>query len=253
MVLFVFIGPGSAVSHDFWTGGGSGGGDFMISVSLSFGLAISVLVYTFAPVSGGHINPAVTLSFFLRKEISLSKMMLYWTAQFLGAVVGAAVVWGTASGSEVAAVSGLDLPSNLGSNFVHPNSTLGGAFLGETMGTFLLVITVLMTAVNRKSIAGINAPIAIGWSVALAHLILIPFTGCGINPARSFGPHVIAILNGVNVGTNGWWIFYTAPFIGSTLASATYKFIFEDDDVVEAQPSEQLADQKQSEGSEELF
>lgn len=85
------------------------------------------------------------------------------------------------------------------------------------MGTFLLVWTVLFTAVSKVSIAGNLAPIAIGWSVMLAHLVLIPFTGCGINPARSFGPHIVIIMAGQKAGAAGWWIFYTAPFVGYVL------------------------------------
>ena len=102
----------------------------------------------------------------------------------------------------------------LGSNMVTPDLPLGSAFLIEAMGTFLLVWTVCMTAVSKKSIAGNAAPIAIGWSVMLAHLILIPYTGCGINPARSFGPHLVSIIAGETIGVAGWWIFYTAPFVG---------------------------------------
>jgi glycerol uptake facilitator-like aquaporin len=105
-------------------------------------------------------------------------------------------------------------PFMLGSNFVNPTTKLASAFLLECMGTFLLVFTVCMTAVSKKSIAGNLAPIAIGWSVLLAHLIMIPYTGCGINPARSFGPHIITIIAGETVGKPGWWIYYTAPFVG---------------------------------------
>jgi hypothetical protein len=87
------------------------------------------------------------------------------------------------------------------------------------MGTFFLVFTVMMTAVSSKAIAGINAPIAIGWSVLMAHLVLIPFTGCGINPARSAGPHIVSAAAGVDIAVRGWWVFYTAPFVGSAAAT----------------------------------
>jgi hypothetical protein len=87
------------------------------------------------------------------------------------------------------------------------------------MGTFVLVFTVMMTAVSSEAIAGINAPIAIGWSVLLAHLILLPLTGCGINPARSAGPHIVSAAAGVDISVRGWWVFYTAPFVGSLLAT----------------------------------
>ena len=105
-------------------------------------------------------------------------------------------------------------PFNVGMNTVNPTIPTGSAFLGECMGTFLLVFTVIMTAVHPKSIAQNIAPIAIGWSVLLAHLVLIPLTGCGINPARSLGPMLVVISAGGKAGLTGWWVFYTAPFVG---------------------------------------
>ena len=105
-------------------------------------------------------------------------------------------------------------PFLLGANTVTGSTSVGSAFLLEFMGTFLLVWTVCMTAVSKKSIAANIAPIAIGWAVLLAHLVLIPYTGCGINPARSFGPHLVVIFAGEKVGYAGWWVYYTAPFLG---------------------------------------
>jgi aquaporin PIP len=105
-------------------------------------------------------------------------------------------------------------PFNVGLNVVRPTLPLGSAFLGEFMGTYILVFTVIMTAVHAKSIAQNLAPVAIGWAVLLAHLVLIPLTGCGINPARSLGPMLITIIAGSKAGYEGWWIYYTAPFVG---------------------------------------
>ena len=99
-------------------------------------------------------------------------------------------------------------------NSVTKTVPTGSAFLGECMGTFLLVFTVIMTAVHPKSIAQNIAPIAIGWSIVLANLVLIPLTSCGINPARSLGPMLVVLLAGGKAGLPGWWVFYTAPFVG---------------------------------------
>lgn len=133
-------------------------------------------------------------------------------------MLGAALVWGCMNSQVLKLATGGDgteaPPFLLGANFVTDGEPLGSAFLIELMGTFLLVWTVLMTAVSKISIAGNLAPIAIGWSVMLAHLVLIPFTGCGINPARTFGPHIVIIMAGEKAGAAGWWIFYTAPFVG---------------------------------------
>mmetsp|Transcript_20577 Transcript_20577/g.34102 ORF Transcript_20577/g.34102 Transcript_20577/m.34102 type:complete len:128 (-) Transcript_20577:563-946(-) len=71
------------------------------------------------------------------------------------------------------------------------------------------------------------APAAIGWSVMLAHFVLIPFTGCGINPARSFGPHLVDIIDGVKVGKRGWWVYYTAPYVGALFAAMMFKTLYQ--------------------------
>jgi len=241
--LFCYVGCGVAVSTQvFATLDSTGNLDnaFLMSVPLAFGSAITVLAYTVAPWSGAHMNPAVTFAFWLLQKMNVVQFMQYVVAQMLGAVLGVSLVWGTFQIDGVG-----NPPFLLGSNSVHPHATLGSAFLGEVMGTFLLVWTVLMTAVNSKSMAGNVAPIAIGWSVMLAHLLLIPITGCGINPARSFGSHLVSLCAGEKVFVNGWWIFYSAPFVGSALAVALCVKIFQvsaktqedkDDDAKPEQP-----------------
>ena len=133
-------------------------------------------------------------------------------------------------------------PFKLGSNEVSGSIGTGSAFLIETMGTFLLVWTVMMTAVHKKSIAGNMAPIAIGWSVLMAHLVLLPFTGCGINPARSAGPHVVSAIAGSFVGYRGVWVFYTAPFVGAGAAALLTSIIFGLDDEVACEDDDAPSD-----------
>jgi aquaporin Z len=97
---------------------------------------------------------------------------------------------------------------------VNANIPLGSAFLGECMGTFILVWTIVLIAVKKRSHSvELVAPIAIGWAVTLAHFVLIPLTGSAINPARAFGPMVIFLFSGGS-DINGWWIYYTAPYVG---------------------------------------
>ncbi len=114
-------------------------------------------------------------------------------------------------------------PFLLGANKVTPDLPLGSAFLIELMGTFLLVWTVCMTAVSKTSMASNIAPIAIGWSVLLAHLNLIPYTGCGINPARPFGPHLVNTIAGEELGIDGWLVYYKAPFVGLVSLAVRFK------------------------------
>merc|ERR1712232_924741 len=82
---------------------------------------------------------------------------------------------------------------------------------------------------------------AIGWSVLLAHIVLIPFTGCGINPARSFGPMIVDSIGGLSgsAWVRGWWVYYTAPFVGSALAALTYMFIFDESEEEEEEEEEE--------------
>jgi len=240
MVLFVWIGTGSAVSSGMWTDGNDPAR--LLTIAVAFGIGISVLAYGIGHISGGHINPAVTFAFMGLGEISIVKGLLYMVAQFSGAFVGSLIVWGCASGltdsceaGDSAPVCGSALQANgnygpafsLGLNQVAATTSLGSAFLLELVGTYLLVFTVLNSALDKSSGAGNAACTAIGWSVLLAHINLIPFTGCGINPSRSFGPMMVDSIAGISgeVWQRGWWIYYVAPFCGSGLAAATYKFL----------------------------
>ena len=168
----------------------------------------------------------------LQKQ-SIVAGLLYMVAQCVGAFFGSLILWGcTASltdhcedmevvGSGVCAASmtpdGDYGPAfGLGANTIGPKTATGCAFLLEIMGTYLLVLTVLNSAVHVKSAAGNAAPIAIGWAVLCAHIVLIPYTGCGINPARSLGPMLVDSIGGLGsvVWARGWWVYYTAPFVG---------------------------------------
>ena len=234
MTLFVWVGCSTAVASQamaILNPGTTNDNTLLTAVALAFGFGITVLVYSIAPISGGHINPAVTLAFVILGQMDIATGLMYMLSQGMGAILGAALVWGTTAAPVLMDLDGNGYdqtpPFLIGSNSVNTGLPLGSAFLGETLGTFLLVWTVLMTAVHKKSIAANIAPIAIGWSVLLAHLVLVPLTGCGINPARSLGPFVVCLLAGVDELTRGWWIFYTAPFVGATFATLVGKYIFQ--------------------------
>lgn len=198
-------------------------------------LSIDSLCISLLHLDISSVNPAVTLAFVVLGDMDPITGSLYCFAQCMGALLGAALVWGSTASSTLMDLNGNNgaPPFLIGANSVSADLPLGSAFLGECIGTFLLVWTVLMTAVNKKSIAGNLAPIAIGWSVLLAHLALVPLTGCGINPARSFGPMLVVIMAGEKIGFEGWWIYYTAPFVGAVAAAFVCKYVFEvltDDD-----------------------
>jgi len=213
--LFVWIGCGSAYGADAG----------LLSIATAFGFAISVLAYSIGHISGGHINPAVSFALFLLGEVDMQTMFVYIIAQMGGAVLGAFLLWGCFAGYRIGPpVYGVNSLTEGGSEVY--GITQASGFLIEVMGTYLLVFTVCMTAVHKKSGAGNVAPIAIGWSVMMAHIVMIPITGCGINPARSFGPVFVNSVAGFNTWSEGCWIFYTAPFVGAGLAAMTYLLAF---------------------------
>lgn len=102
MTLFVFVGCGTAVSSQSilgFNGSSQQDNSFLTAVATAFGFGITVLAYSIAPISGGHINPAVTLSFVVLKKMSIIDGLKYFGAQFLGATLGAAIVWGCSTSS----------------------------------------------------------------------------------------------------------------------------------------------------------
>lgn len=242
MILFVWIGTGAAVSSAAWDFGSDELTNTarLLTIAIAFGFAISVLAYGIGHISGGHMNPAVTLAFVVLGKQDLACGLSYMAAQCAGATVASILLWGCTSGLTASCEGGSDAlvclasmtqdggygPAfGLGVNTVSGSITTGNAFLLEVIGTFVLVFTVLNAAVDSKSTAGNAAPIAIGWSVMLSHIVLVPFTGCGINPARSLGPMVVDTVGGLGsmAWSPGWWVYYTAPFVGSYLAAATYQ------------------------------
>jgi len=215
MVLFVIIGCGVACGH------GASDGETRLVVAFAFGMAIMVLAYSIGHHSGGHINCAVTLSLVLGGQCDWKQGLLNVAAQLLGSLVGAAFL---------AAIFDCDndMTNSLGSNIIAPNFSLGQAFLGELLMTFLLCFTVYETAVNKDTSCGKNACIAIGFAVFLAHLVLLPIDGCSINPTRSFGPAIVTAIRDCETkpGTlhmDHLWVTWAGPMVGAGIAALLQK------------------------------
>lgn len=218
MTLFVFFGCGAASSNAHFQASGEWDPASVLAISLTFGLAITVLAYTTAHTSGGHINCAVTFALTVVGECHPIRAVVYLVAQLLGSILGAFLLNATTNND-----SGiLDRTGGLGANGYQNDSVTGAsAFVGEAMGTFLLVYVVLETAVNKEACTTEKpdaakqslAPIAIGLAVFVAHIVLVPITGCSINPTRSFGPALVA---------NKWdnhWVWWVAPLCGALIAA----------------------------------
>jgi aquaporin Z len=217
--VLVFGGVGSAVLAGSHIG--------FLGVAFAFGLSLLAMVYTIGPISGCHINPAVTLGVLLARRIGSKDALMYVVAQIFGAIVASALILLIASGAD----GGYNLASGgLGANGFGPHSpghySLIPAFLAEVILTMFLVVTVL-GATDVKAPVGF-AGIAIGLVLTLIHLVGIPITNTSVNPARSIGPALFV---------QGWaleqlWLFIVAPLIGGAIAAFAYAAIRLPDTVI---------------------
>jgi aquaporin Z len=161
-------------------------------------LLVTAMIYSVGPLSGAHLNPAVTLAFALRRDFPWRWVPSYWLAQFLGAVLAALLL---------RALFGL--AGNLGATQPHQGAVTSLAM--EILLTFFLVTVILATAANFR-IVGHNAALAVGATIALDGLFAAPISGASMNPARSAGP---ALLSG---RLDGLWIYLVGPAAGALLA-----------------------------------
>ncbi|XP_012683422.2 aquaporin-1-like [Clupea harengus] len=203
MVLFIFIGIAAAIGNK-----NNDGPDQEIKVALAFGLAIATLAQSLGHVSGAHFNPAVTLGLLVSCQISVLRAVLYILAQMLGAVIASGIILGVRPESIKA----------LGLNQLNGVSTAQG-FGIEFLLTLQLVLCVIATTDKRRRDVSGSAPLAVGLSVGLGHLGGLSYTGCGINPARSFGPAVILKT------FENHWVYWVGPMSGGVMAALIYHLL----------------------------
>jgi aquaporin Z len=189
----------------------------MTGIALAFGLAIVAAAYGIGPISGAHLNPAVSLGAFLAGRMSGAALASYVVAQLVGAVLGAAILYAIASGK-----AGYDIAVNgLGQNGYGAGYLgeygLGSALIFEAVMTFLFV-TVILGATQEGAPAEL-AGLAIGLTLAAIHLVGINVTGVSVNPARSFGP---ALFVGGKAMAD-LWVFIAAPLAGGALAGILHR------------------------------
>jgi aquaporin Z len=210
----VFGGCGSAVLSAAFPNVGIG----LLGVSLAFGLTVLTMAYAIGHISGCHLNPAVSVGLVSGGRFPAGELVPYIAAQVAGGVVGAGVLYFIASGK-----AGFDIAGGLASNGYADHSpggySLGACLVAEVVLTFMFLI-VILGATDRRAPSGF-APIPIGLSLTLIHLIGIPVTNLSVNPARSTGPAVFV---------GGWalaqlWLFWVAPIIGAGLAGVVYKWL----------------------------
>ena len=232
--VLVFGGVGSAVLAGDKIG--------YLGISIAFGLTLLTMAYAIGPISGCHINPAVTVGLLVTKKVASRDAAGYVAAQIIGGVLAAALLLAIAKG----AAGGYDpAAAGFGANGYGEHSparyNLVSAFLTEVILTFFLMFTVLGST-DVKAPVGF-AGIPIGLVLALIHLVGIPVTNTSVNPARSIGPAIFV---------GGWalsqlWLFIVAPIIGSLIAAGAYLAIGPSRSVISVQKAERALDSEVAE------
>ena len=196
--VLVTVAAGSGVINHY-----VGGGPISRTAAvIAPGAVVMAMIYAWGPLSGLHINPAVTLAFTARRVFPAAWVVPYWVAQFAGAI-GAALVLQAMYGNVSA-----------GGNY--PIAVPGGdwrSLVMETMLTAILVSVILNTATGGRSI-GHNAALAVGGTVALLGLFASPISGASMNPGRTLGPDIVAS------DYAGWWVYIVGPVVGALIAVA---------------------------------
>lgn len=185
----------------------------IISIALAHGAAIGIMIYAFGHISGAHINPAVTISMMITRNINFKDGIGYIVFQLIGAAVAAFVNRAILPAGKAVNYGVQGGPSDL----LEKSATSGLAV--EIILTFFLVTVIYMAAVHKKAAAGM-AGIAIGGMIFLLHLVGIPLTGASMNPARTFGP---ALASGF------WeyhWIYWVGPIVGAVIAGVVMHYVY---------------------------
>ncbi|XP_015776391.1 PREDICTED: aquaporin-4-like [Acropora digitifera] len=183
-------------------------------ISLSFGFSIATLAMCSFHLSGGHINPAVTIAMMAIKKVTILRGVTYVIFQLVGGIAGSAVLKFITPEAK---------RGTLGATVPGPDVTPAQAVGIEILLTFLLVFTVCASTDSKRLHYGYEVPLSIGLCVAVCHFIGIGFTGCGINPARSFGPAVV--MNKSEIWQHHW-VYWAGPIGGALLAAVLYQVIF---------------------------
>lgn len=212
--VLVTFGCGTAmlVGCDSTLGGG------YILTALAFGLVIVAMAYSIGNISGCHINPAVSLGVLISGGMTVKEFFGYIAAQVLGALAGAGILLGIFKAGDVE-----DLTGGFGSNGLGGvNGSWIAGLLVEIVLTFVFVLTILGVT-SKKANHGSFAGLVIGFTLVLVHILGIGLTGTSVNPARSIGPAVIALITGNSDPIACVWVFIVGPFVGSALAALVYK------------------------------
>ena len=195
------------------------GGGYILT-ALAFGLSIVAMAYSIGNISGCHVNPAVSLAFLIKGELSIKDFCSYVVDQILGALAGAgllAFIFNTGKLVDMTGGYGSNGVSGVGDNYAT-------AIVVEIILTFIFVIAILGVT-SKKAGHGNVAGLVIGLTLTLVHILGIGLTGTSVNPARSLGPAIVAAIDGNSDPISCIWVFICGPLIGAALAALVYKLL----------------------------
>ncbi len=215
-LVLTTLGCGTAMLVGCDAANGSG----YLLTALAFGLSIVAMAYSIGNISGCHINPAVSIAVFMNGDLDAKDLIGYIVSQCLGALAGAALL---------AAIFGLgnvtDMTGGFGSNgLAGVNGNVVAGLLVECLLTFIFVMTILGVT-SKKASHGSFGGLVIGLSLTFVHIFGIGLTGTSVNPARSFGPALVAAMSGNTAPIGCLWVFILGPIVGAALASCVYRYL----------------------------
>jgi aquaporin NIP len=176
-----------------------------IGVAITFGLVIMVMIYAVGHISGAHFNPSVTFALAITRHFPWTRLLAYWLAQCLGALMAALLLRGS-----------LGSDAHVGATL--PTGSQGQSFLWELVLTFFLMFVIMAVATDTRAVGEVAA-IAIGATVGLDAMFGGPISGASMNPARSLGP---AFVSG---DLHALWLYLVAPLAGATTGALSYQLV----------------------------
>ena len=215
-MVLVLIGCGTAMTVGCNPALGSG----YILTAFAFGLGLLTMAYSIGNISGCHINPAVSLAMWIRKQIDAKDFFCYIVFQILGALAGAGILALIFNLGNVT-----DLTGGFGSNgLANVGDNIWAGLIVEVLLTFVFVISILGVT-SKKAGHGHVFGLVIALSLVAVHILGIGLTGTSVNPARSLGPAIVAAFSGNGVPLGVVWVFIVGPLVGGALAAYTYKYL----------------------------
>src|SRR6266404_563938 len=206
----VFFGAGAICADRYLQ---SSGGIGLLGVALASGLAMAIMVSALGHISGGHFNPAISIGFWVTRRIGTMEAFLYWAAQLIGGIAAAFVLKAIIPQETWRAVA-------LGTPELVRDFSTGAAILLEAVASFFLVLVFFATSVDERGAFRSIAGFGIGLTITLGILVIGPFTGAAMNPARAFGPALAS-----NHWTN-WGVYWIGPLAGGFLAGLLYDSLY---------------------------